>query len=234
MLLPHSCGVSLSESGSHRDRKLCSWLNPVYRWKSVWTVNTLCFCVLDLWNPVITYDGNIFGDFLRSSYRITATESHCEIGSNSTRNNVCYSEFWRTLGDKRCLPPITICGSAIADPHNSLRTLFCVVLQSAACCWGSLHSSHHSGQLHSSPGSGGGTHSGGSLRSHCSDRSCSQACACGSGSSYCCGVWGIPANPHCHGLWLHPAPTWSPPSSPTRHLSELPGKNVWRAPLSCV
>lgn len=108
-------------------------------------------------------------------------------------------------------------------PANLVHFSFVLPCQSAANCRGSIHTSNHSGQLHSSSGTGSGTHCGGCLCAHCGHCCCSEACARRCGSCYCCSLWRVPANPHCHWLRLPSAPAWSPSSATTGHLTELPG-----------
>lgn len=107
-------------------------------------------------------------------------------------------------------------------PANLVHFSFVLLSQSAASCRGSIYTSNHSGQLHSSSGAGGGTHCGGSLRAHCSHRCCSEACARRRGSCHRCSLWRVPANPHSQ--WLLPsAPARSPSPAAAGHLTELPG-----------
>lgn len=98
------------------------------------------------------------------------------------------------------------------------------VFQSAASSRGSIHSSHHSGQLHCTSSSCGGSYSGGSLRPNSGHRRSSQACTrCSGGCCYCCCLWRVPASTRHYRLWLRSAPAWSSSAASTSYISELPG-----------
>lgn len=96
-------------------------------------------------------------------------------------------------------------------------------LQSAAGR-GGLHPPYHRGQLHSTPGTGGCSHRGSSLRSHCCHGCCRQARpSCRGSRSHRRSLWRVPASARHRRLRLRTTPAGRPTAASPGHLPELPG-----------